>query len=112
MSPASRAEIDAMGSCMTCLCGITHQLQAGSCIILQSGCWPAYVCLQQHVSSQGCQCMQMSKLKLSASPLQVARCTKIINPGTDEAKYVINVKQIAKVGDGFSNFVASDALLL
>ena len=31
--------------------------------------------------------------------LQVARCTKIINPGTDEAKYVINVKQIAKVGD-------------
>ena len=32
--------------------------------------------------------------------LQVARCTKIINPGTDEAKYVINVKQIAKVGSG------------
>lgn len=30
--------------------------------------------------------------------VQVARCTKIINPGTDEAKYVINVKQIAKVG--------------
>jgi hypothetical protein len=33
-----------------------------------------------------------------STPLQVARCTKIINPGTDEAKYVINVKQIAKVG--------------
>eukprot|EP00741_Cyanophora_paradoxa_P022496 tig00021464_g21722.t1 len=29
-------------------------------------------------------------------PLQVARCTKIISPGTEEAKYVINVKQIAK----------------
>ena len=28
---------------------------------------------------------------------QVARCTKIINPNTDDAKYVINVKQIAKV---------------
>ena len=28
--------------------------------------------------------------------MQVARCTKIINPGTDEAKYVINVKQLAK----------------
>ena len=56
--------------------------------------------------------MQMSKLKLSVSPLQVARCTKIINPGTDEAKYVINVKQIAKVGAGFSSFYASDALLL
>jgi 26S proteasome regulatory subunit T1 len=32
-------------------------------------------------------------------PLQVARCTKIINPGAEKAedtKYVINVKQIAK----------------
>eukprot|EP00188_Purpureofilum_apyrenoidigerum_P000161 Plantae.Rhodophyta-Purpureofilum_apyrenoidigerum.ctg10620.p1 GENE.Plantae.Rhodophyta-Purpureofilum_apyrenoidigerum.ctg10620~~Plantae.Rhodophyta-Purpureofilum_apyrenoidigerum.ctg10620.p1 ORF type:complete len:463 (-),score=109.02 Plantae.Rhodophyta-Purpureofilum_apyrenoidigerum.ctg10620:340-1611(-) len=29
-------------------------------------------------------------------PLQVARCTKILNPGSDEARYVINVKQIAK----------------
>lgn len=28
---------------------------------------------------------------------QVARCTKIISPNTEEAKYVINVKQIAKV---------------
>lgn len=27
----------------------------------------------------------------------MARCTKIINPNTEEAKYVINVKQIAKV---------------
>ncbi len=26
----------------------------------------------------------------------MARCTKIINPNTDDAKYVINVKQIAK----------------
>ena len=31
-------------------------------------------------------------------PLQVARCTKIINADTDDAKYVINVKQ-------FANFV-------
>ena len=30
--------------------------------------------------------------------VQVARCTKIINAGTDTAKYVINIKQIAKVG--------------
>nr|ADD38563.1 26S protease regulatory subunit 7 [Lepeophtheirus salmonis] len=29
-------------------------------------------------------------------PLQVARCTKIINPNTDDAKYMINVKQFAK----------------
>ncbi len=29
-------------------------------------------------------------------PLQVARCTKIINAGGDDAKYIINVKQIAK----------------
>lgn len=27
---------------------------------------------------------------------QVARCTKIIDQGTEDAKYVINVKQIAK----------------
>ena len=32
-------------------------------------------------------------------PLQVARCTKIITAGgEEESKYVINVKQIAKVG--------------
>jgi 26S proteasome regulatory subunit T1 len=29
-------------------------------------------------------------------PLQVARCTKIINPGQDDAKYVINIKQFAR----------------
>lgn len=29
-------------------------------------------------------------------PLQVARCTKIINAGQDDAKYVINVRQYAK----------------
>merc|ERR1719453_687202 len=29
-------------------------------------------------------------------PLQVARCTKIINAGSDDAKYLINIKQIAK----------------
>ena len=56
--------------------------------------------------------MQMIKLKISVSLLQVARCTKIINPGTDEAKYVINVKQIAKVGDGLSNSDAFNVLLL
>merc|ERR1711990_671108 len=29
-------------------------------------------------------------------PLQVARCTKIINPNTDDAKYLVNLRQIAK----------------
>jgi len=29
-------------------------------------------------------------------PLQVARCTKIINAGSEDAKYMINIKQIAK----------------
>lgn len=29
-------------------------------------------------------------------PLQVARCTKIINPESDDPKYIINVKQFAK----------------
>lgn len=39
-------------------------------------------------------------------PLQVARCTKIISPGTEEAKYVINVKQIAKFVVGLGDKVA------
>lgn len=39
-------------------------------------------------------------------PLQVARCTKIINPNTDEAQYVINVKQIAKFVVGLGERVA------
>lgn len=33
--------------------------------------------------------------------MKVARCTKIISPNTDDAKYVINVKQIAKVWHDF-----------
>ncbi|KAK1443412.1 26S proteasome regulatory subunit [Babesia gibsoni] len=39
-------------------------------------------------------------------PLQVARCTSIINPGTPQAKYVINVKQIAKFVVGLGEKVA------
>ncbi|OMO70511.1 hypothetical protein CCACVL1_18848 [Corchorus capsularis] len=39
-------------------------------------------------------------------PLQVARCTKIINPNTDDAKYVINVKQIAKFVVGLGDKVS------
>lgn len=40
------------------------------------------------------------------SHTQVARCTKIINPNTDDAKYVINVKQIAKFVVGLGDKVA------
>lgn len=37
------------------------------------------------------------KQKLQAEqPLQVAICTKIINAGTDDSKYMINLRQIAK----------------
>lgn len=39
-------------------------------------------------------------------PLQVARCTKIINAGGEEAKYIINVKQIAKFVVGLGEKVA------
>eukprot|EP01117_Protostelium_nocturnum_P011974 TRINITY_DN4384_c0_g1_i1.p1 TRINITY_DN4384_c0_g1~~TRINITY_DN4384_c0_g1_i1.p1 ORF type:complete len:427 (-),score=92.82 TRINITY_DN4384_c0_g1_i1:28-1308(-) len=39
-------------------------------------------------------------------PLQVARCTKIIDAGTDDAKYIINVKQIAKFVVGLGDKVA------
>ena len=37
---------------------------------------------------------------------QVARCTKIINPNTENAKYVINIKQIAKFVVGLGEKVA------
>jgi 26S proteasome regulatory subunit T1 len=36
------------------------------------------------------------KMMQEEQPLQVARCTKIINPGTEDAKYMINVRQMAK----------------
>jgi 26S proteasome regulatory subunit T1 len=39
-------------------------------------------------------------------PLQVARCTKIIAAGSDDAKYMINVKQIAKFVVGLGEKVA------
>jgi 26S proteasome regulatory subunit T1 len=38
--------------------------------------------------------------------MQVARCTKIINPGADDSKYVINVKQIAKFVVGLGDKVS------
>lgn len=42
-------------------------------------------------------------------PLQVARCTKIINSGNDDAKYIINVKQFAKfVVDLHENVAPTD----
>lgn len=34
--------------------------------------------------------------------LQVSRCTKIIDPGTDNAKYIVNVRHIAKFVVGLS----------
>ncbi|CAN4089234.1 unnamed protein product [Withania somnifera] len=38
--------------------------------------------------------------------IQVARCTKIISPNTEDAKYVINVKQIAKFVVGLGDKVS------
>eukprot|EP01069_Polyplicarium_translucidae_P001657 Polyplicarium_translucidae@DN1757_c0_g1_i1.p1 len=46
------------------------------------------------------------QLLLESQPLQVARCTKILNPGTDEAKYIIHVKQLAKFVVGLGEKVA------
>ncbi|KAJ0734404.1 hypothetical protein HanPI659440_Chr11g0419691 [Helianthus annuus] len=49
-------------------------------------------------------------------PIQVARCTKIINPNTEDAKYVINVKQIAKFAVGlvtkFHQLISKKACVL
>lgn len=39
-------------------------------------------------------------------PLQVARCTKIIGAGTEDAKYMINVRQIAKYVVGLGDRVS------
>ena len=39
-------------------------------------------------------------------PLQVARCTKIIDPNTDHAKYMINIRQIAKFVVGLGEKVS------
>ncbi|BAM39171.1 26S proteasome subunit [Theileria orientalis strain Shintoku] len=41
------------------------------------------------------------------APLQVARCTNIIDPGTPQAKYIINVKQIAKFVVGLGDKAAA-----
>ena len=38
----------------------------------------------------------MCIFNVGEEPLQVARCTKIINAGQDDAKYMINVKQFAR----------------
>jgi 26S proteasome regulatory subunit T1 len=46
------------------------------------------------------------KKLLGENPLQVARCTKIIKPNTDEAKYLIHVRQIAKFVVGLAEKVA------
>lgn len=40
------------------------------------------------------------------NPLQVARCTKIINPNTEDAKYLINIRQIAKFVVGLGEKVS------
>ena len=40
-------------------------------------------------------------------PLQVARCTKIINPRTADAKYMISIKQMAKFVVGLGEKVAA-----
>ncbi|XP_057789768.1 uncharacterized protein LOC131006609 [Salvia miltiorrhiza] len=39
----------------------------------------------------------------AVSQSKVARCTKIINPNTGDAKYIINVKQIAMIVGGVSS---------
>jgi len=42
----------------------------------------------------------------SEQPLQVARCTKIINQGQEDAQYMINVRQIAKYVVGLAERVS------
>lgn len=43
----------------------------------------------------------------SEQPLHVARCTKVINPNTEDAKYLISIKQAAKYVVGLGEKVAA-----
>eukprot|EP00828_Plagiopyla_frontata_P046904 TRINITY_DN850_c0_g1_i1.p1 TRINITY_DN850_c0_g1~~TRINITY_DN850_c0_g1_i1.p1 ORF type:complete len:429 (-),score=82.87 TRINITY_DN850_c0_g1_i1:80-1366(-) len=43
---------------------------------------------------------------MKEQPLQVARCTKIIDPNTENAKYMISIKQMAKFVVGLGKNVA------
>lgn len=45
-------------------------------------------------------------LMQSEQPLQVARCTKIVDAGTPDAKYMINLRQIAKYVVGIGDKVS------
>ncbi|KAK3136944.1 hypothetical protein QOZ80_5BG0445470 [Eleusine coracana subsp. coracana] len=46
------------------------------------------------------------KMMHDEQPLKVARCTKIINPNTDEAKYVTNINHIGKFVVGLGDRVS------
>ena len=50
--------------------------------------------------------LEQDKQLIKEKPLIVARCTKIINPGTEEAQYLINIRQMAKYVVGLGEKVA------
>ena len=50
--------------------------------------------------------LEQDKQLIKEKPLMVARCTKIINPGTEEAQYLINIRQMAKYVVGLGEKVA------
>ena len=50
--------------------------------------------------------LEQDKQLVKEKPLIVARCTKIINPGTEEAQYLIHIRQMAKYVVGLGEKVA------
>lgn len=50
--------------------------------------------------------LQQDAQLMKEHPLMIARCTQIINPGTEEASYMINIKQMAKYVVGLGEKVA------
>jgi 26S proteasome regulatory subunit T1 len=50
--------------------------------------------------------LEQDKQLIKEKPLIVARCTKIINPGTEEAQYLIHIRQMAKYVVGLGEKVA------
>lgn len=51
--------------------------------------------------------LNLDKQLLGEQPLMVARCTKIINPKTEDAKYMITIKQMAKYVVGLGEKVVA-----
>jgi 26S proteasome regulatory subunit T1 len=82
-----------------------HPLQVRAPASPAPGAQPALAANAQPWPARSACAVASQALTLCFCWPQVARCTKIINPNTDDAKYVINIKQIAKFVVGLGDKV-------